>query len=223
MLDVYIEMGSKKTMAGALEWPGWARNGKTTEQALDRMIAYIPRYRVVTDAAGLDFNPPTAVHGLTVVEEVAGDSSTDFGGIGPGPSIDAAPLDEAEYHRLLALLEAAWSVSDAAFLAARGKEMTFGSRGGGRDWDKMRGHIVQSERAYLSKLGGKLARAEYASIEDEIAIVRETIRETLPRSFRGEIEPFGPRGGARWPVRGFVRKAAWHVLDHTWELQDRTG
>ena len=28
-------------------------------------------------------------------------------------------------------------------------------------------------------------------------------------------------GGARWTPRYFVRRAAWHVLDHAWELEDR--
>lgn len=32
------------------------------------------------------------------------------------------------------------------------------------------------------------------------------------------------RAGApqsRWPVRYYVRRAAWHVLDHAWEIEDK--
>ncbi|HEX9977438.1 MAG TPA: hypothetical protein VGB41_02310 [Acidimicrobiia bacterium] len=39
---------------------------------------------------------------------------------------------------------------------------------------------------------------------------------------RGEIPAEGPRGGVRWPSRYAIRRAAWHVLDHAWELEDRT-
>jgi len=31
----------------------------------------------------------------------------------------------------------------------------------------------------------------------------------------------GPRGGARWTPRGFIRRVAWHALDHAWEIEDR--
>ena len=35
--------------------------------------------------------------------------------------------------------------------------------------------------------------------------------------------PAGPRGGKRWSARYFVRRAAWHVLDHAWEIEDRSS
>jgi hypothetical protein len=45
--------------------------------------------------------------------------------------------------------------------------------------------------------------------------------EALSASARGELPTRGPRGGLHWPPRYFVRRAAWHVLDHTWEIEDR--
>ncbi len=33
---------------------------------------------------------------------------------------------------------------------------------------------------------------------------------------RGELPVQGPRGGVIWPPRYFVRRVAWHVLDHAW-------
>ena len=40
---------------------------------------------------------------------------------------------------------------------------------------------------------------------------------------QGEIAEYGPRGGKRWSPRYFVRREAWHVLDHIWEIEDRLG
>ena len=31
-----------------------------------------------------------------------------------------------------------------------------------------------------------------------------------------------PRRETGWPVRYWVRRAAWHVLDHAWEIEDKT-
>jgi hypothetical protein len=38
---------------------------------------------------------------------------------------------------------------------------------------------------------------------------------------RGELPQAGARGGRRWPARYAVCRAARHVLDDTWELEDR--
>jgi hypothetical protein len=35
------------------------------------------------------------------------------------------------------------------------------------------------------------------------------------------VPAVGPRGGQRWSPRRFVRRAAWHILDHAWEIEDR--
>ena len=45
--------------------------------------------------------------------------------------------------------------------------------------------------------------------------------EGLISAASGEIPARGPRGGLRWTPRYFVRRVAWHVLDHTWEIEDR--
>ncbi|HEX5839952.1 MAG TPA: hypothetical protein VFY26_19100 [Anaerolineales bacterium] len=51
--------------------------------------------------------------------------------------------------------------------------------------------------------------------------LRPAILETLAASAHGEIDEVGPRGGKRWVARYFVRREAWHVLDHVWEIEDR--
>ena len=76
--SVYIETGSKKVFACALDWPGWARSGKTEEDALAALADYAARYEPVAKKAGIRF-PKTADDNLKVVERVKGDASTDFG------------------------------------------------------------------------------------------------------------------------------------------------
>jgi hypothetical protein len=64
-------------------------------------------------------------------------------------------------------------------------------------------------------LGGKASQA------DSPEAVRQAILKTLEESVHGKIAAHGPRGGKRWLPRYFVRREAWHVLDHVWEIEDR--
>jgi hypothetical protein len=73
---VYLERGSKRVFACALDWPGWCRSGKTDELALETLAAYAPRYTVVANQAGVAF-PATAGDGLAVLERVPGSAGTD--------------------------------------------------------------------------------------------------------------------------------------------------
>jgi hypothetical protein len=54
-----------------------------------------------------------------------------------------------------------------------------------------------------------------------MAQVLEAAIAGMRASAAGEIPAVGPRGGKRWTARYFVRRAAWHVLDHAWEIEDR--
>ena len=49
----------------------------------------------------------------------------------------------------------------------------------------------------------------------------DNLLEGLQASAAGRIPAKGPRGGARWTPSYFVRRTAWHVLDHAWEIEDR--
>lgn len=44
------------------------------------------------------------------------------------------------------------------------------------------------------------------------------VAEAAGRSLRK-----GPRGGQRWLPRYFIRRLAWHELDHAWEIENRVG
>jgi hypothetical protein len=47
------------------------------------------------------------------------------------------------------------------------------------------------------------------------------IMNALESAEEGKLPETGPRGGIIWPARYFVRRTAWHVLDHAWEIEDR--
>src|SRR4051794_19939806 len=136
-LRVYLEEGSKKSFAVALDWPGWARAGKGAEAALEALEAYLPRYSRVALRAGL---APPEVDGFDVVERLTGGTTTDFGALEKDPQVDLEPLRPGETERLAALVQAAWEVFDDVAAAAPA-ELRKGPRGGGRDRDKIVAHV----------------------------------------------------------------------------------
>jgi hypothetical protein len=68
---VYVESGSQRVFACALEWPGWCRSGKGEAQALEALAAAAPRYAPVAAEAGLPF--PVKDGGFDVVERLGDD------------------------------------------------------------------------------------------------------------------------------------------------------
>jgi hypothetical protein len=94
-IPIYLETGKKRTFAGALDWPGWNRIGRNTDEALQVLLASAPRFARVLDGTGLDFTPPTNPDDLVVVERLEGTATTDFGAPDALPSADREPLDEA--------------------------------------------------------------------------------------------------------------------------------
>jgi hypothetical protein len=57
----------------------------------------------------------------------------------------------------------------------------------------------------------------------QIADTREAIVAALKASAAGEIPSRGPRGGVRWTAQYFVRRVAWHVMAHAWEIERRVA
>jgi hypothetical protein len=215
--QVFLE-SARRTFAGAIEWPGWCRGGRDEAAALQALIDAGPRYAAVVRGAGLGFRAPGAVSQLEVVERLQGNATTDFGAPGAVPSADSRPVTADELSRLTAILQCAWQAFDEAVAAAAGQVLRTGPRGGGRTVDGIVQHVTGAERGYLTSLGWSF-RSE-ADPPDPAAL-RAAIVEGLSAAARGEIEPEGPRGGKRWPPRYFIRRDAWHVLDHVWEIEDR--
>lgn len=216
-IDIYLEIAKKRTFAASLEWPGWCRIGRDSDQAIQALFDYAPRYaRVVT---GLGFSAPSAVSELQVRERLQGDSGTDMGTLsGIAPAYDASPIDPNTHKRLVRILEACWRAFDHVVGAARGKDLRTGARGGGRNLDKIVQHVLDGEGGYLRRLDYKRTPEEAA----DAALSRKAMLAALAAAVRGEVPEYGPRGGKRWSGRYFVRREAWHVLDHAWEIEDRS-
>ena len=217
-LRVYLERGDKRTFAGAVDWPGWSRSGKDDEQAVEALLAYAPRYARVVKRGGLKDQPPGDDATVDIVQRLSGGGGTDFGVPSEATRQDAEPLKGKELERQRALLEASWKAFDAAAGSAKGKRLRLGPRGGGRNVAKMTGHVLEAEIAYLGALG---SRPPKAAAKDEMAAVRKACIATLDAVANGRpIE--NPRNTKRpWSPRYFVRRSAWHALDHAWEIEDR--
>ena len=137
---------------------------------------------------------------------------------GGAPEYDSKPLNRQDHERLIKILQACWQALDRAAKAARGKELRKGARGGGRTLDAIVQHVLDGEGGYLRRL--EYRRDKQA--EKDARLSRQAMLEALAASVRGEVPQTGPRGGKRWTGRYFVRREAWHVLDHAWEIEDRT-
>jgi len=220
-VPVYLEVGKRRTFAGAIDWPGWCRSGKDETAALAALFAYASRYQRALCGARVEFHPPKAASAFRVTERLPGDATTDFGAPGARPSADAAPVDPAELRRLLAILKAAWRTFEAVVEAAHGKELRKGPRGGGRDVPKIVRHLVDADGGYLGRIGARLDAPAGLDPEERLRLSQAAILEALPQVAAGKLPSIGPRGGVRWSARTFVRRLTWHILDHAWEIEDR--
>ncbi len=221
-IEVYLEIGQTRALAVALDWPGWCRGGRDEVAALQALYDYGPRYARALRTARLSFRAPSQVSDLVVVERLAGNASTDFGVPSLALSRDSRPIEPAELQRWQTALKACWRTFDAAVQAATGKTLRKGPRGGGRDLAKIVQHVRDVDASYLASLGGKLKPSDEDTPSQALAPIRQVILTTLVAAARGEVSARGPRGGVRWTPRYFVRRLAWHDLDHAWEIEDRS-
>ena len=123
---------------------------------------------------------------------------------------------------MLRILDRSWAALDEAAAAAAGATLRKGPRGGGRDLDAIVGHVVAAEASYVRRIGGSPPSVDKRNVRGVIPPERTAVREALRRAVSDGVPERGPRGGAMWVPRYFVRRAAWHVLDHAWEIQDRS-
>lgn len=216
-MDIYLESGRKRVFAGAIEWPGYCRSGRDEAAALAALVEWGPRYGRAIASAGLGFAGPAAAAALTVVERLPGTATTDFGAPDAMPAADGRPFDDAELARATAILDAIWRTFEAATAEAAGVELRKGPRGGGRDLDGIIAHVLGAEASYLGRLGWKRPKGDIAGAP----AIREGMLDRLAAAARGELPLRGPRGGEIWPPRYYVRRSAWHILDHVWEIEDR--
>lgn len=202
---VLLERGRTWVFASALDHPGWARRGKGEDASLRALADYEDRYR---RAVG-DLCLAGAADRLVVVEDLPGTATTDFGAPDARAEADLEPVTAADAERLVTALDRCWAALDAA-VAAAPAELPKGPRGGGRDRDPIREHVREAERSYGRTIGVRLPpRTPWPEQ-----------REALRQGVRAQVGVTDRETG--WPVRYWVRRAAWHVLDHAWELEDKS-
>ncbi|MFI9560667.1 hypothetical protein [Nonomuraea endophytica] len=208
MTRIYLESGLKRVFACSLEWPGWCRIGKSEEQAIENLMHYVPRYAVVAGRAGLAFEPGEP----EVVERLKGGATTDFGAPEKEPEADHAAVGAEAAARDVALMRAAWQLFDET-VALSPEELRKGPRGGGRDRTKMVGHVTEAERSYARQAG--VRHPPYKSSADRDAM-RDELAAVLGQPWQGAWD-------YKWTPRYVVRRVTWHVLDHLWEMEDRSA
>lgn len=210
MTDIYIELGGKKAIAWSLEWPGWCRIRTSEAAAVQALIETETRYRLIAQRAGLSFAPGD----LVVVERLPGDANTVWGVPSVLAPVETRPIDVTIAQRHVALLRAAWDTLEEV-VAASPAHLRKGPRGGGRDRDEIRRHVIEAERVYARKIGVRHSPFE---VNDKSALkaLREEIAAVLSKPSRGDLLVSGG-----WNASYAVRRMAWHVVDHLWEIEDR--
>jgi hypothetical protein len=212
---VMFEQGKKKrVVASAFDWPGWDRYTKINEDVLAVLDAYRPRYAKVAELAG--YGTEFAAAGdLEVVEQVDGTGMTDFYGVSGVPATpERDPMTDADCDRKVALLRASWQTFDD-FAASVSRELRKGPRGGGRELDHIIRHVNGAEIfEYAPKVGVKVP-LETREDPEALRVYRDAFIEGI-RDHHARGEP-----ARSWPLQFMIRRAAWHMLDHAWELEDR--
>jgi hypothetical protein len=215
-IRVMVELGKKKrVVACAFDWSGWDRSAKTEDDALRVLAAYRPRYAKVVALAGLD-DEFGATGELAVVERREGNGMTDYYGVSGRPAEpELGQMSEAACERKIALLRASWTYFDdvASQVSAT---LRRGSRGGGRERDEIVRHANGAEiHEFATKVGVRTpldARLDPGALRAH--------REAFCAGIR-EFNARGPSAGSWWTVQFLIRRSAWHMLDHAWEMEDR--
>jgi hypothetical protein len=212
---VMLEHGKKElVVASAFDWPGWDRSARIGEDVLATLAAYRARYAEVAVRAGLgdEFG---ATGDFVVVEELEGIGMTDYYGLsGRAASPETEPMTDAQCERKIALLQASWATFDdrAARVSA---ELRKGPRGGGWEKERIIRHVNGAEiDEFAPKVGVKVPLETRDDVQ-ELRAYRDAFIE-------GIREHHARGNSARsWALQFLIRRCAWHMLDHAWELEDR--
>ena len=217
-IQATIEIGpkGKKVVAVAPDWPGLARGAKTEEAAIERLLAYVPRYVPVAKLAGMEAAFPTTTT-ADVIEHYPGTGSTDFWGISFAfSSIDKQAMSDDALERELTLMRACWAFFDDV-RSRVSAEMQRGPRGGGRDRDRIVRHTFAAEQDWAKGVG--------VVTSDDMMLTGEGLR-THRDAYCHAIQDYHSQGKsagkvAKWPLRYLIRHTAFHTLDHAWEMEDK--
>jgi hypothetical protein len=214
-MRVTLEIGpkGKKVVAVAADWPGLERGATTEEAAIERLLAYVPRYAPVAKRAGMEAALATS-DAVDVVEHYPGTGSTDFWGISFAFSgIDQQALSGEALERELTLLQACWAFFDEV-RARVSAEMQRGPRGGGRDRDHIVRHTLFNEQDWAKKLG---------VLTPQEALLTPAGLNAHRTAYCRAIQALHAQNqmARTWPLRYLIRHTAFHTLDHAWEMEDK--
>ena len=100
-------------------------------------------------------------------------------------------------------------------LARVSAELRKGPRGGGRDRDRIVHHTNGAEIHEFARKAGVITRPDAWQDPDNLRAYRE--------AFCAAIREYNARGAAArsWTVQFVIRRCAYHMLDHAWEMEDR--
>lgn len=211
-LPTVVEQGSQRLFVDVLDWPGWCRSVRVPRAepdralgaALDVLLQYRDRYAALVPDLRVPKRPV-----FEVVETARGDATTDYGAPGQVCGADHVTLTPRVLDRRLHCLAAAWAALDDVARSAPAM-LRKGPRGGGRDRDAVIEHVHEAERAYARRVDLRVAGDE--SITERRVQLRQRLRERNGGP--------GSRGG--WPTPYAIRRITWHVVDHVWEIEDRS-
>lgn len=219
-VSVAVEAGPRRRVfAWATAWPGWCRAGRDEAAALAALVSYAARYQPVARRAELDFSVPASPGVFIVTERLEGTATTDFGALSQLAQDDIRPFTEAEIDRLSRLLSACWSTFDQGLqripAQARSTKPAVG-----RSPAMMRLHLLETDAMHMAAFN----RPFHKPSEDNVSRLEPEIRS----AFLAALKMVGPderlavihRYGFDWTPRFAVRRAAWHALDHAWQLED---
>jgi hypothetical protein len=195
---VYLEQGKNSVFAVSLDWPGWCRRAKTPDLALQALEDYRARYAKIVSVS---FDPGT----LSVIGTTPGNVTTDFGAPDARGPWDDVSLTPKELSRQLSILQDCWNYFDDVVDHAPAV-LRRGPRGGGRDRDAIADHVREAERHYCSRVGFRVApRTPWDEQRD---VVLTTMRSVTQH--------------AKWTTAYAIRRCAWHIVDHAWEIEDKS-
>ena len=214
-LRIQIEIGpkGKKQVAVAPDWPGLSRGGKTEEAAIETLLAYLPRYAPIAEAAGFG----DTFGQITDVGEIVrypGVGSTDFWGISFAFSeFDHSPMSDADLERNLTILQSCWAWFDAVGERVS-PDLRLGPRGGGRNREQVIRHTLFAEQEMRRKIGFP---------KPERTLAEPAERDAGRAEYLAAIRTYHAEGrmAKNWPLRYLIRHTAFHSLDHGWEMEDR--
>ena len=214
-MRVTLEIGpkGKQVVAVAPDWPGLERGAKTGELAIERLLAYVPRYAAVAKLAGMEA-AFADIGAVDVVEHYPGTGSTDFWGISFAFSaIDRQAMPGEALERELSLMRAGWVFFDGV-RARVSAEMQRGPRGGGKDRDHIVRHTFAAELDWAKGLG-VLTPLDVMLTDEGLSAHRDAYCDAI-RALHSENKM-----ARKWPLRYLIRHTAYHTLNHAWEMEDK--